>query len=191
MVLGTRRAQEQVIKCFRLALPLRYIQLSSRRSLDCKRLLTKIYTACRAGNQPYNWTIATYPVSYSYASQSCPNNFGFDAPRTALENSYLTQAIRDAPRDYDGNGVWVDFNSLAYNNCWVTGGPNATCPYKYRLSEANDLKSKIVLVSAPLRLDSKVPHPLPTLRAPPLFLHLTRTFRTLIAQFDFERIHIP
>ena len=111
---------------------------------DCSQ---KYYSACRAANQPYNWTITTYPVSYSYASQTCPSNYSFGAPRTALENSYLTQAIRDSHRDYDGHGVWVDFNSLNYQDCWVSGGPNATCPYKDNVSYADDLRKKTVLVS--------------------------------------------
>ena len=111
---------------------------------DCSQ---KHYTACRAASQPYNWTISTYPVSYSYASQTCPSNYSFAAPRTALENSYLTQAISDSHRDYDGSGVWVDFNSLDYKSCWVSGGPNATCPYKDTESAADELKRKTVLVS--------------------------------------------
>jgi hypothetical protein len=118
---------------------------------DCSQ---KYYTACRASGQPYNWTIATYPVSYSYASQTCPSNYSFGAPRTALENSYLTQAMRDSHRDYDGNGVWVDFNSLDYQDCWVTGGPNATCPYKQTSTGEYDLKKNTVLVSSLLSLNT-------------------------------------
>jgi hypothetical protein len=113
---------------------------------DCSQ---KYYAACRASNsQPYNWTITTYPISYSYASQACPNYYDFAAPRTALENSYLTQAMRDSYHDSDGHGVWVDFNSLDVQDCWVTGGQNATCPYKNSLSQADDLKRKTVLVSS-------------------------------------------
>ena len=55
--------------------------------------------------------------------------------------------MRDAHRDYDGHGVFVDFNSLDYKDCWVSGGPNATCPYKDTTSEADDLKKKTVLAS--------------------------------------------
>ncbi|TVY81768.1 Maintenance of telomere capping protein, partial [Lachnellula suecica] len=104
---------------------------------DCSQ---KYYAACRANGQPYNWTITAYPVSYSYAKQTCPKNYQFAAPRTALENSYLAQALRQNHRDYDGHGAWVDFNDLDYKTCWVTGGPNATCPYKAILVQDSDAK---------------------------------------------------
>ena len=45
---------------------------------DCS---TKNFAACRAQSQPYNWTLASYPVSYTYASRSCPNGYTFVAPR--------------------------------------------------------------------------------------------------------------
>jgi hypothetical protein len=110
---------------------------------DCSQ---KYYAACRARNQPYNWTITSYPISYSFANQACENPYYFAAPRTALENSYLTQEMRRSHRDYDGNGAWVDFNSLDEAGCWVMGGPNATCPWKDTLTEQNDLQKKVILV---------------------------------------------
>lgn len=55
--------------------------------------------------------------------------------------------MRGSHRDYDEYGVWVDFNSLDFNGCWVTGGPNATCPYSNSLSEQDELKKKVILVS--------------------------------------------
>ncbi|KAH8659133.1 hypothetical protein BGZ60DRAFT_414613 [Tricladium varicosporioides] len=110
---------------------------------DCSQ---KYYAACRANKQPYNWTITGYPISYSYARQACPDSYSFAAPRTALENSYLTQAMRLSRRDYDGHGAWVDFNDLDTRSCWVTGGPNATCPYDESLSQADDLKRRVILV---------------------------------------------
>lgn len=111
---------------------------------DCSQ---KYYAACRAPNQPYNWTITTYPISYSFANQACQDPYHFAAPRTALENSYLTREMRRSRQDHDGDGVWVDFNSLDIAGCWVTGGPNATCLWKDTLSQQNDLEKKVVLVS--------------------------------------------
>jgi hypothetical protein len=113
---------------------------------DCS---SKFFAACRAQSQPYNWTITTYPISYSYADQACSGDYDFAAPRTALENSYLSMAMRDKSRDYDGHGVWVDFNSLNVEGCWTTGGPNATCPYSNTIQQADDLQKKIVLVCCP------------------------------------------
>lgn len=111
---------------------------------DCSQ---KYYAACRAQNQPYNWTITTYPISYSYADDACPDEYSFAAPRTALENSYLSLVMKDSRRDYDGHGAWVDFNSLDVKTCWTTGGPNATCPYSATLAQEDDFKKRVILVS--------------------------------------------
>jgi hypothetical protein len=119
---------------------------------DCSQ---KYYAACRANRQPYNWTINSYPISYSFADQACPDSYQFAAPRTALENSYLAQAMRNSHRDYDGHGAWVDFNSLDYKSCWVTGGPNATCLYSTSLRQEDDLQKRIILVCFPLPLFGK------------------------------------
>jgi hypothetical protein len=111
---------------------------------DCSQ---HYYAACRAYLQPYNWTITTYPISYSYADKACPSGYQFAAPRTALENSYLGQEMRNLKRDYDGHGAWVDFNSLNIEGCWTTGGPNATCPYSDSVAQMNDLQKRVILVS--------------------------------------------
>lgn len=111
---------------------------------DCSE---KYFAACRAQGEPYNWTITTYPISYSYADQACPKGYSFAAPRTALENTYLAQAMRDSHRDYDGAGAWVDFNSLDVKACWTTGGPNATCPWSATLAQEDDFKKRVILVS--------------------------------------------
>ncbi|KAH9221987.1 hypothetical protein DL95DRAFT_326764 [Leptodontidium sp. 2 PMI_412] len=110
---------------------------------DCS---AKRYAACRADDGPYNWTLAPVAVSYSFASSNCPSEYTFAAPRTALENAYLTQAMRRSDRDFDGHGAWVDFNSLDVEGCWTTGGPNATCPYREAVGEQNDLEKRVILV---------------------------------------------
>lgn len=72
----------------------------------------------------------------------------FAAPRTALENSYLAAAMRDSGRELDGKGAWVDFNSLNYDGCWVTGGANATCPYSDSEGVYAEMKKMDILVSS-------------------------------------------
>ncbi|PQE21415.1 lectin C-type domain-containing protein [Rutstroemia sp. NJR-2017a BBW] len=115
---------------------------------DCS---DKLYAACRAPGDPYNWTLSTYPTSYSYASSACPSPYTFSVPRTALENSYLALLLSSAssssssssssqltprtspfsPRDDDDppTRLFIDLSSLSLPQCWVPGGPNATCPY--------------------------------------------------------------
>lgn len=125
---------------------------------DCS---TKLYAACRATNpsisSPYDWAINTYPISYSFAPQACPDRYSFAVPRTALENSYLNKAIRDTRRDYDGRGVWIDWNTLNVRDCWVSGGPNATCGYTDTVTQADDLRKKTVLVGIKFHPVSLVP----------------------------------
>ncbi len=95
----------------------------------------KHHVACRAS--PLNWTVSSFSVSYSFASTACPTEFTFSAPASALENAYLTAAIRrnkDYKRKNDrdpGPGVLLAFNNLDVQGCWVLsqGGANATCPY--------------------------------------------------------------
>jgi len=115
---------------------------------DCS---VKNFAACRAHSQPYKWTIAEYSVSYTYASETCPDGYDFAAPRTALENSYLTQAMKRSGRNFDlKSGAWVDFNSLDYEGCWVTGGPNVTCPYRFIEGMEDGMERTKILVRIPI-----------------------------------------
>jgi hypothetical protein len=78
-----------------------------------------------------------------------------------LENSYLTQRIRNgAPSTTSGGGgdggsnngdddgrVWVDFNALDVQGCWVMGGPNATCPWTNRgIGDEDEITRRYILV---------------------------------------------
>jgi hypothetical protein len=85
-------------------------------TVDCSH---KLLAACRVPGDPYNFTVTDYPISFSFAPEAClPNSFA--VPRTALENSYLTQTIKQSGRDLDGHGVWVDWSSPE-EGCWVSG----------------------------------------------------------------------
>ncbi|KIW96158.1 uncharacterized protein Z519_03225 [Cladophialophora bantiana CBS 173.52] len=110
--------------------------------------------ACRIAGQPYAWRLSTFDVPYSAAPDACPEDTSFDLPRTGLENTYLhRQILNDTnPRD-DGSdgilsGVWINFNSLDQANCWVLGGPNATCPYSDFKQEEQQRQILIPTVAA-------------------------------------------
>ncbi|EPE25809.1 hypothetical protein GLAREA_01721 [Glarea lozoyensis ATCC 20868] len=100
------------------------------------------YAACRASRQPYNWTTSSRTVSYESAEDACPSDFEFAAPRTALENSFLTQAM------VVGNkaNTWVDFNAIDRQDCWVMGGADATCPYKLASWDQDYTRRRAILV---------------------------------------------
>ncbi|OJJ47154.1 hypothetical protein ASPZODRAFT_151699 [Penicilliopsis zonata CBS 506.65] len=119
------------------------------RSADCKEAR---YAACRVGNDPFTWNISTAKYPYANVSDACPLGSGFSVPRTGLENTYLYQyilslssdVIDPGSADMTKQGVWVDFNSLDVQSCWVSGGPNAECPYA---SNPQELERRTVLVA--------------------------------------------
>lgn len=99
------------------------------RALDCGE---SRHGACRIGSQPYEWTISDAMVPYDRVDLACDNDQTFDVPRTALENTYLVAAWRDYKAGSNDDGLdemlWLNFNDLDVNSCWVVG-QNTTCPY--------------------------------------------------------------
>lgn len=83
-------------------------------------------------------------LKQGYADEACTDGYSFAVPRTALENAYLTQAIRtssEARSETLGN-VWVDFNDLSNDQCWVIGA-DTTCPW---LQESSDIQTRDIVV---------------------------------------------
>ncbi|KAL3474993.1 hypothetical protein BJX99DRAFT_230703 [Aspergillus californicus] len=110
--------------------------------------------ACRINNQPFRWAVSSDPYSYRDAyDHACSEGSSFSVPRTGLENTYLfryllsqsTDLIDPASSDSLKREVWIDFNSLDTETCWVTGGPEETCPYT---SDPDQLERRTVLVAA-------------------------------------------
>ncbi|OJD23528.1 hypothetical protein ACJ73_05116 [Blastomyces percursus] len=97
-----------------------------------------LYGACRVGNEPFQWTLTRERVSYDAVAVSCPENSTFSVPRTSLENTYLYHYISSLPKNvlnqssdnHYERSVWIDLNSLDVPTCWVSGGPDAQCPYE-------------------------------------------------------------
>ncbi|KAI9778398.1 MAG: hypothetical protein M1835_004932 [Candelina submexicana] len=91
---------------------------------DCSQ---RKIVACRS-NRPLEWHLSTSSVPYSSADAACSDGTSFEVPRTGIENQYLLGKARDRS-DMEEKSIWVNFNSIEVEACWVTGGPNATCPY--------------------------------------------------------------
>lgn len=111
--------------------------------------------ACRVQDLPFTWVLSTERPSYSDASGVCPNNTSFSVPRTGLENTYLyryllslqsatNNSVDPGSADPEMRQVWIDLNSLGIASCWVSGGPNAGCPYA---SDPQHLEKRTVLVA--------------------------------------------
>ncbi|EKG14187.1 C-type lectin-like protein [Macrophomina phaseolina MS6] len=112
---------------------------------DCTE---KHHAACRVGgSNPYEWRISDPSDSYTDADSICPSGSSFDAPRTALENRYLFDALQtranEHPEDFNGAAsVWVNFNSLDVTDCWVVG-VSQNCPYS---RSADQDENRLVVV---------------------------------------------
>ncbi|CRG88922.1 Maintenance of telomere capping protein 6 [Talaromyces islandicus] len=99
--------------------------------------------ACRIDNQPYSWILSPNATSFSASTDGCPENSSFDVPRTGLENTYLYHSALSTVGDASDGLVWVNFNSIEVQYCWVYGGSNASCPYS---PGANDVERRTILI---------------------------------------------
>ncbi|KAG5360102.1 Maintenance of telomere capping protein 6 [Yarrowia sp. B02] len=112
------------------------------------------YPLCRQGELAYNWAVGTQKINYFDTAQEkniCPPGYSFSLPRTALQNIAAKITVRGVsgktkvykggdstdPDNYDtidyGSSafpVWIDLNSISQEDCWVSGGPTARCPYR-------------------------------------------------------------
>jgi hypothetical protein len=101
------------------------------------------HVACRVNGSPYSWVISSNKESFFEASGACPDHASFDVPRTGLENTYLYRTALSSLGDSHEQRVWVNFNSLDVQYCWVLGGPNASCGY---IPDADDIERRTILV---------------------------------------------
>ena len=117
------------------------------RTSDCSE---PHYAACRVSNSPYIWALSPNKTSFATAADICPENSSFDVPRTGLEQSYLSALLIESDTtldlssgDANSSGIWVNFNSIDVQSCWVTGGVNASCPY-YEDKDADERRTIVV-----------------------------------------------
>lgn len=109
--------------------------------------------ACRVGNSPFSWTLSNANAEYSNVSDTCPPGSNFAVPRTGLENTYLYKYLLTQPEPTINPAstnsilreIYIDFNSIDVASCWVSGGPEAKCPYT---SDPQQLERRTVLVAA-------------------------------------------
>lgn len=84
---------------------------------------------CRNSSNPYGWILNKNNGTYFQASDDrCSDDWEFSVPKDAIQQQSLTNYLTNVgltTNDY----VWIDMNSIAVSDCWVTGGTYATCPY--------------------------------------------------------------
>lgn len=101
------------------------------------------HAACRVDNQPYSWVLSPNATSFSDSTDGCPDNSSFDVPRTGLENTYLYHSVMSTVGEASDALVWVNFDSVEVQYCWVYGGSNASCPYT---PDADDVERRTILI---------------------------------------------
>ncbi|RAL17778.1 Lectin C-type domain protein [Aspergillus homomorphus CBS 101889] len=120
------------------------------RAVNCS---ARRHAACRVGTGPFTWRLSaeahTFADAYDHA---CPADTTLAVPRTGVENTYLYRYLLTQTETLDPTAtserrreVWLDLNSLDVTSCWVTGGPDVSCPYA---ADPGELERRTVLVAA-------------------------------------------
>lgn len=108
---------------------------------DC---YSKQPVACQKYGSPNNWYIdVKNKQAYftAYKPESCPDTYYFGTPLLSIEMLALMNYIERKNISYP---VWIDVNDITVPDCFVTGGPYATCPYQETVT-----KLKLVGLIAP------------------------------------------
>lgn len=118
---------------------LQYTALNSSAVWDVDNCYAKHHGLCRNKDSGYLWRVTTGQDTYfefdSHSDSKCPDGYEFSLPKTPLEQLAVTQYLESISAvDTD---LWIDMNSVSVNDCWVTGGPQATCPYQRAVSRRN------------------------------------------------------
>lgn len=92
------------------------------------------YVVCRKNSRAFEWKLSNDKKIYFHAIDACPEDTTFSVPRDALQEASLMDYLTSLGSNYS---VWIDMNSIAISDCWVTGGPYASCPYQKVSNERN------------------------------------------------------
>lgn len=104
----------------------------------------KYHYACKNKEMPFSWKIDdTDQLAYFEANNedACPKGYSLGTPLLSIELLSLMNYLYSENIDFP---VWIDLNDITVNDCFVTGGPYAKCPYQRTVS-----KRKLVGLIAP------------------------------------------
>lgn len=100
--------------------------------------------ACQKADSPNDWHIDVKnkrEYFTAYKDDSCPDDYHFAIPLLSIEMLALMDYIELENISYP---IWIDMNDITVPDCFVTGGPYATCPYQMTVT-----KLKLVGLIAP------------------------------------------
>lgn len=97
--------------------------------------------ACQARRNALIWSVNRHSDKRSYfdgyKDDVCPDGYQFLVPRLPYDLHNLVLEIASQEIRYP---VWVDFNAITVEDCFVTGGPYAQCPYKRMITNKELVK---------------------------------------------------
>lgn len=98
---------------------------------DSKKLI------CRNESDIFDWKLSKDSKTYFEADCSDYDGFKFDVPKSSLEQKSLINYLNSLHSPNLNYSYWIDMNCIAIQDCWVSGGPYATCPYQKVSSARN------------------------------------------------------
>lgn len=118
---------------------LHYTPSNFSASWEVENCYAKHKGLCKHQSERYVWvTSKNHDTSFKFDglnSRKCPDNYHFSLPKTPLEQLAVTQYLRNISSE--DAYFWIDLNSIYVNDCWVIGGPDASCPYQRVVSKRN------------------------------------------------------
>lgn len=116
-------------------------ETSSQQAFKCAALDTEgwnvancyeqYHFACKSTSSPVQWVIRndSYKLYFEASGDTdgCPNGFIFGVPMLSIEMLALMNTVQALNASYP---VWIDMNDITVPNCFVSGGPYASCPYQ-------------------------------------------------------------
>lgn len=135
---SSERDRKQQLTAYNCA-ALHYTSANFSASWDVENCYARHKGLCKHRFQDYLWVISkshdTYFEFDRHSDSKCPDDYYFSLPRTPLEQLAVTQYLRNISSE--DTYFWIDMNSISVSDCWVTGGPDATCPYQRSVSKRN------------------------------------------------------
>ncbi|KAH3664409.1 hypothetical protein WICMUC_005794 [Wickerhamomyces mucosus] len=96
----------------------------------------KKYVAYQNSSNHFQWSLSKEKHSYFSSKEELDDDttYTFTVPKTSLQQNSLKFYLNSVSVN---ESIWIDLNSIAVDNCWVSGGPYASCPYQVVSSKRN------------------------------------------------------
>lgn len=89
----------------------------------------KYLFACQNKLSRNEWKLDNYTKRnyFDLDDDDCPEGYFFSLPRLNIEMLSLMTTVKQENVSYP---IWIDLNDITVENCFVSGGPYAQCPYQ-------------------------------------------------------------